>query len=78
MIHTIDQQPVRLDMTFSETGIVTREIVVSVSFRERFFLGKHIDHTFRQFKVTPSFCGELQFAPETIGKYDLRISALKF
>lgn len=49
VLHPIDQQPVRLDMTLPVSDPITRQGVVAVLLRQRLSHGKAGDHVLQQF-----------------------------
>lgn len=71
-IDTINEKPVRPDMTFAKADIITGQGMVTVFVRQRLPGGKLIDDGVERIQIKAAFGSELEVFLEAVGKNDIK------
>lgn len=71
-IHTIDQEPIRADVTFPKTDIIAGEIVITILFGQGLLCSKLVHDGVQQIEITAAFSCEFEVFFEAVGENDLK------
>ena len=64
VIYSINQQPIRFDVTFPKANKIACERMITMTFFQRFFLLQCFQNSIQSFNVCPTFSQALQIFAE--------------